>query len=97
MTALDSPYTSAAFVMSLVDSIRTVENDAKDTNRLLQHKEDNGTSMDLHTRVQDHLRVAELKLRFVGTLERSHPSNMWFGDEILGKDADDVQFIIRVR
>ena len=69
-TAQNSPYTSAAFVMSLVDSIRTLENDAKDINLLLQHKEDDGTSMDLHIRVQDHLHTADDKVKFVDVLRR---------------------------
>ena len=70
-TAVNSQFTSAAFVGSLVDSIRTVEKDAKDINLLLQHKEDAGTSMDLYTLVQDNLRAADQKLRFVSCLKMS--------------------------
>ena len=97
-TAQNSPYTSAAFVMSLVDSIRTLENDAKDINLLLQHKEDDGTSMDLHTRVQDHLRTADQKVKFVGVLRRRTEDTMLYLNEIINlKEDDNVQFIINVR
>ena len=83
--------------MSIVDSIRTLEQDAIDINLLLQHKEDDGTSMDLHTRVQGHLHFTELKLRFVGTLKQNYTSDILYLNKILGEDDDDAQFIIRVR
>ena len=97
ITAPDSPFTSAAFVMSLGDSIKALDNDAKDINQLLEHKDDDGTSLVLRDRVQDHLSAADLKLKFVSGLKTSHSCHNWFLDEILGKDADDVQFMIRVR
>ena len=97
-TAQNSPYTSAAFVMSLVDSTQTLEKDAHDINLLLQHKEDDGTSMDLHTRVQDHLHTADQKVRFVATLRRRTEGSMSHLNEIMNlKDDGDVQFMINLR
>ena len=97
-TAKDSPYISAAFLMSLVDSIQTLEKDAHDINLLLQHKEDDGTSMDLHTRVQDHLHTADQKVRFVATLRRRTEGSMLYLNEIMNlKEDADVQFIINLR
>ena len=96
-TAKDSPYISAAFVMSLVDSTQTLEKDAHDINLLLQHKEDDGTAMDLRTRVQGHLDCAECKLRFAGTLKSSYALSVVFLNKILGEDDDDAQFMVRVR
>ena len=96
-TAKDSPYISAAFLMSLVDSIQTLEKDAHDINLLLQHKEDDGTAMDLRTRVHGHLDCAECKLRFVGTLKSSYAASVFFLNKILGEDSDDAQFMVRVR
>ena len=97
-TAQNSPYTSAAFVMSLDDSIRTLENDAKDINLLLQHKEDDGTSMDLHIRVQDHLRTADDKVKFVDVLRRRTEGTLLYLRQVINlKEDDNVQFIINVR
>ena len=83
--------------MSLVDSIQTLEKDAHDINLLLQHKEDDGTAMDLRTRVHGHLDCAECKLKFVGTLKSSYAASVFFLNKILGEDSDDAQLIVRVR
>ena len=83
--------------MSLVDSIQTLEKDAHDINLLLQHKEDDGTAMDLRTRVQGHLDFAEYKIQFVGTLKRNYTSDVIYLNKILGEDDDDAQFMVRVR
>ena len=97
-TVQDSPYTSAAFVMSLVDSTRTLEKDANDINLLLQHKEDDGTSMDLHIRVQDHLRTADDKVKFVDVLRRRTEGTLLYLRQVINlKEDDNVQFIINVR
>ena len=96
--ALNSPYHSVAFVKSLIDTTRTLRDDANAIILLLEHKEDAGTAKDLHTRVKDHLRFAERKLEFVEELEQwtaSHKSDM---ETILGADCDDdATFFIRVR
>ena len=83
--------------MSIFDSTLLLEKDAHDINLLLQHKEDDGTAMDLRTRVQDHLECAECKLRFVGTLRSSYALSVVFLNKILGEDDDDAQFMVRVR
>ena len=96
--APNSPYYSVAFVKSLIDTTRTLRDDANAIILLLEHKEDAGTAKDLHTRVKDHLRFAERKLEFVEELEHwtaSHKSDM---ETILGADCDDdATFFIRVR
>ena len=98
MIAPGSPFTSVAFVTSLTDSIKTLQQDREDIELFFNnHKKDDGTAMNLRTRVQDHVSAAEYKLTFVATLTHNHESNNSFLKEILGNDDDDVKFMIRVR
>ena len=96
--APNSPYHSVAFVKSLIDTTRTLRDDVKAINLLLEHKEDAGTAKNLHTRVKDHLRFAERKLEFVLQLEQWTASHKSYMETILGADCDDdATFFIRVR
>ena len=93
----DSPFTCAALVISLVDSIKMLRNDVEDIDLFIKLSKDDGTVTELFTRGQDHVSIAEYKLRFIRTLENSQRDHLWHLKEILGEDDDEVKFVIRVR
>ena len=93
----DSPFTCAALVISLVDSIKMLRNDVEDIDLFIKHNNDDGTVTELFTRGQDHVSIAEYKLRFIRSLESSKRNHVWRLKDILGEDDDEVKFVIRVR
>ena len=93
----DSPFTCAALVISLVDSIKMLRKDVEDIDLFIKHNKDEGTVTELRTRGQDHVSIAEYKLQFIRTLENSQHQNLWRLKEILGEVDDEVKFVIRVR
>ena len=93
----DSPFTCAALVISLVDSIKMLRNDVEDIDLFIKLGKDDGTVTELFTRGQDHVSIAEYKLQFIRTLENSQRDHLWRLKEILGEDDDEVKFVIRVR
>ena len=93
----DSPFACAALVTSLVDSIIMLRKDVEDIDLFIKHNNDDGTVTELFTRGQDHVSIAEYKLRFIRTLENSQRDHLWHLKEILGEDDDEVKFVIRVR
>ena len=93
----DSPFTCAALVISLVDSIKMLRNDVEDIDLFIKHNKDDGTVTELFTRGQDHVSIAEYKLRFIRSLESSKRNHVWRLKDILGEDDDEVKFVIRLR
>ena len=93
----DSPFTCAALVISLVDSIKMLRKDVEDIDLFIKHNKDDGTVTELFTRGQANVSIAEYKLRFIRTLESSQQQNLWRLKEILGEDDDEVKFVIRLR
>ena len=93
----ESPFTCAALVISLVDSIKMLRNDVEDIDLFIKHSKDDGTVTELFTRGQDHVSIAEYKLRFIRSLESSKRNHVWRLKDILGEDDDEVKFVIRVR
>ena len=72
-------------------------NDVEDIDLFIKLAKDDGTVTELFTRAQDHVSIAEYKLRFIRTLENSQRDHLWRLKEILGEDDDEVKFVIRVR
>ena len=73
------------------------DTDVEDIDLFIKHNKDDGTATELRTRGQDHVSIAEYKLRFIRSLESSKRNHVWRLKEILGEVDDEVKFVIRLR
>ena len=97
-TAQNSPYTSAAFLATLLHSYDTVLNNEKTILQVLKHNKDDGTLGKLLTRVQDDLDVADDKVRFVQRLLKITKRQKRALARILPyRQDEDTKFYISIR
>ena len=93
-----TPYTSAAFLATLLHSYDTVLNNAKAILLVLKHNKDDGTLGKLLTRVQDNLDVADKKVRFVRHLLKMTKRQKRALARILPyREDEDTKFYISIR
>ena len=93
-----TPYTSAAFLATLLHSYDTVHNNEKAILQVLKHNKDDGTLGKLLTRVQDDLDVADDKVRFVQRLLKITKRQKRALARILPyRQDEDTKFYISIR
>ena len=93
-----TPYTSAAFLATLLHSYDTVLNNEKAILQVLKHNKDDGTLGKLLTRVQDDLDVADDKVRFVQRLLKNTKRQKRALARILPyRQDEDTKFYISIR
>ena len=93
-----TPYTSAAFLATLLHSYDTVLNNEKAILQVLKHNKDDGTLGKLLTRVQDDLDVADDKVRFVQRLLKITKRQKRALARILPyRQDEDTKFYISIR